>query len=153
MMMVAMTGFAMQQAEAANIRGKIVDATDKSPLSEASIRLVKASKDSTYVAGSTDKVSISKAQAQDDYDNTGVANRLTNVMTNRMSVIASYAGTSAATDDQSYLGKLITEMQTKMNNFKTLMQSYENSLYKKYDAMEVALSKLGAQLGYITGGN
>ena len=47
MMMVAMTGFAMQQAEAANIRGKIVDATDKSPLSEASIRLVKASKDST----------------------------------------------------------------------------------------------------------
>ena len=51
MMMVAMTGFAMQQAEAANIRGKIIDATDKSPLSEASIRLVKASKDSTYVAG------------------------------------------------------------------------------------------------------
>ena len=47
MMMVAMTGFAALQAEAANIRGKIVDATDKSPLSEASIRLVKASKDST----------------------------------------------------------------------------------------------------------
>lgn len=116
-------------------------------------QLFASDQDSTYVAGSTDKVSISKAQAQDDYDNTGVANRLTNVMTNRMSVIASYAGTSAATDDQSYLGKLITEMQTKMNNFKTLMQSYENSLYKKYDAMEVALSKLGAQLGYITGGN
>ena len=51
MMVMAVTGFAALQAEAANIRGKIVDATDKSPLSEASIRLVKASKDSTYVAG------------------------------------------------------------------------------------------------------
>ena len=31
------------------------------------------------------------------------------------------------------------------------MKSYENKLYDKYDAMEVALSKLGAQLSYITG--
>ncbi len=116
-------------------------------------QLFASDQDSSYVAGSADKVVISKEQQKDDFNNTGVANRLTNVMTNRMSVISSYAGTSAATDDQSYLGKLITNLQTKMSNFKTMMQSYENVLYKKYDAMEVALSKLGAQLGYITGGN
>ena len=34
-----------------------------------------------------------------------------------------------------------------------MMDAFESALYKKYDAMEVALSKLGAQLGYITGGN
>ena len=116
-------------------------------------QLFASDQDSSYVAGSADKVVISKEQQKDDFNNTGVANRLTNVMTNRMSVISSYAGTSAATDDQSYLGKLITNLQTKMSNFKTMMQSYENVLYKKYDAMEVALSKMGAQLGYITGGN
>ena len=51
MLVAAVIGFAGMEAEAANIRGKIVDATDKSPLPEATVRLVKATKDSTYVAG------------------------------------------------------------------------------------------------------
>ena len=51
LLVVAVMGFAGMDALAANIRGRIVDAADKSPLAEATVRLVKASKDSAYVAG------------------------------------------------------------------------------------------------------
>ena len=51
LLVAAVLGFAGMQALAADVRGRIVDAADKSPLAEATVRLVKASKDSTYVAG------------------------------------------------------------------------------------------------------
>lgn len=114
-------------------------------------QLFASDQDSSYEAGSGTTTKLTAYQQKDDYKNTGVANRLYNAMTNNMSIFESYAGTSKSTDDQSYLGKLITSMQTKMTNFQTLMKSYEDKLYDKYDAMEVALSKLGTQLSYITG--
>ena len=67
--------------------------------------------------------------------------------------ISDIAGVSTETNDQSYLGKMITQMQNKMSTFKTMMNAYEKQLFKRYDAMEVALSKLGMQLNYITGYN
>jgi flagellar capping protein FliD len=89
---------------------------------------------------------------QDDYNNRGIANRLYfNAITDSMKDISDYAGTSADTDDQSSLGKMITNLQTKMSTFKTQMNAYENTLYNKYDAMEVAISRLNAQLGTVTG--
>lgn len=114
-------------------------------------QLFASDQDSTYVAGSTNKNQADTYTSKSDYLNTGIANRLYNAMTTNISNLESYAGTSKETDDQSYLGKLITNMNTKMTSFQTLMKSYESKLYKKYDAMEVALSKLGAQLSYITG--
>ena len=114
-------------------------------------QLFASDQDSSYIAGSTNTNKLTAYEKKDDYKNTGIANRLYNAMTENMSIFEDYAGTSKATDDQSYLGKLITNMQTKMTNFQTLMKSYENKLYDKYDAMEVALSKLGTQLSYITG--
>ena len=114
-------------------------------------QLFASDQDSSYIAGSTNTNKLSSYEKKEDYKNTGIANRLYNAMTENMSIFEDYAGTSKATDDQSYLGKLITNMQTKMTNFQTLMKSYENKLYDKYDAMEVALSKLGTQLSYITG--
>ncbi|MDD3115493.1 MAG: flagellar filament capping protein FliD [Anaerovibrio sp.] len=116
-------------------------------------QLFASDQDSTYVAGSTDKNQSNNTayNKKNDYLNTGVANRLYNVMTENMTVIEKYAGTSTATNDESYLGKLITNNKTRMTSFQTLMKAYESNLYKKYDAMEVALSKLGAQLSYITG--
>jgi len=65
----------------------------------------------------------------------------------------SYAGTSTEIDDSSELGNLIRDMQTKMSNFKTMMTAFENTLYKKYDAMEIAIQRMSVSLGYITGGN
>ena len=114
-------------------------------------QLFASDQDSSYIAGSTNTNKLTSYEKKEDYKNTGIANRLYNAMTENMGIFEDYAGTSKATDDQSYLGKLITNMQTKMTSFQTLMKSYENKLYDKYDAMEVALSKLGAQLSYITG--
>ena len=114
-------------------------------------QLFASDQDSSYIAGSTNTNKLTAYEKKEDYKNTGVANRLYNAMTDNMSIFENYAGTSKATDDQSYLGKLISNMQTRMTSFQTLMKSYENKLYDKYDAMEVALSKLGAQLSYITG--
>ncbi|KHM51703.1 hypothetical protein NZ47_09025 [Anaerovibrio lipolyticus] len=139
-----------------NTKGHLTIDTDKLKKALADdpdcvYQLFASDQDSTYIAGSTNKNKITTAQSRMDYANTGVANRLYNVMTNHMSKISDIAGTSKDTDDQSYLGKLITNMQTKMKSFKTLMSSYENKLYKRYDAMEVALSRLNMQLGYISG--
>lgn len=107
--------------------------------------------DSSYVAGSTNKKSITSAQKRLDYANTGIANRLTNVMKEGLITVSDHAGTSKDVNDQSYLGKLITNLQTKMSTFKTQMNAYESMLYKRYDAMEVALQSFGTQLNYITG--
>ena len=139
-----------------NTKGHLTIDTDKLKKALADdpdcvYQLFASDQDSTYIAGTTNKNKITTAQSKLDYANTGVANRLYNVMTNHMSKISDIAGTSKSTDDQSYLGKLITNMQTKMSNFKTMMTAYENKLYKRYDAMEVALSRLNMQLGYISG--
>ena len=91
---------------------------------------------------------------QDDYKNTGIANRLYfTSMTDGLKSISSYAGTSEETDDQSSLGKLITNLQTKMSTFKTQMDAYETLLYKRYDAMETAIAQLSKQLSTVTGSN
>ena len=44
-------GVAGYDAEAAVIKGRIVDANDKTGLTDATVRLVKASRDSAFVAG------------------------------------------------------------------------------------------------------
>ena len=87
-----------------------------------------------------------------DYNSMGIAQRLGDVMTSSMKEVKTYAGESAEIADGSTLGNLMQELQTKMSNFKTMMSAFESKLYKKYDALEVALSQLGTQLNYITGG-
>lgn len=113
-------------------------------------QLFASDQDSSYIAGSTNTKKLSSYEKKVDYQNTGVANRLYNIMGTYMDTLEDYGGTSTSTDDESYLGKLITSMQEKMSNFKTLMESYQDKLYEKYDAMEVALSNLGTQLSYIS---
>lgn len=115
-------------------------------------QLFASDQDSSYIEGTTNKKKISEGQKKEDFKNTGIAWRLSNVMDKYSSTISDIAGVSKDTSDQSYLGKLITNMQTRMSKFKTMMSAYESQLFKRYDAMEVALSKLGAQLSYITGG-
>ena len=91
-------------------------------------------------------------QDSNNFDGNGVAQRLGDVFTAGIKSIRERAGTDDTTNDDSDLGVLMRELQTKMDNFKKLMDDFENKLYKKYDAMEVALSRLGVQLNYITGG-
>lgn len=120
---------------------------------DCAYQLFASDQDSSYIAGSTSKKPLTENQKRSDYANTGVASRLYNVMSEYKTKISDIAGVSTETNDQSYLGKMITQMQNKMSTFKNMMNAYEKQLFKRYDAMEVALSKLGMQLNYITGYN
>ena len=120
---------------------------------DCAYQLFASDQDSSYIAGVTSKKPLTESQKRSDYANTGVASRLYNVMSEYKTKISDIAGVSTETNDQSYLGKMITQMQNKMSTFKTMMNAYEKQLFKRYDAMEVALSKLGMQLNYITGYN
>ena len=91
--------------------------------------------------------------AASDYDNSGIANRLYDKVIEGYKDIKTYAGTSSETDDSSTLGTLILNLKTKMSDFKTQMDAYEDLLYKKYDAMETAISNLSSQLSIVTGSN
>ena len=93
-----------------------------------------------------------KIGKNDTFSENGVAQRLGDVFSDGLKLIRQRAGTDDGTSDDSDLGVLMRNLQTRMSNFKKMMDSFEDKLYKKYDAMEVALSRLGMQLGYITGG-
>lgn len=119
--------------------------------SDCVYKIFASDQDSAYVAGQSAKKPINNVQKKLDYQNTGLANRLYNAMTDFKKNVEDYAGTSNESNDQSYLGKLLTNLQTKMSTFKTQMNAFESMLYKKYDAMESALQGFGVQLNYITG--
>ena len=94
---------------------------------------------------------ISTLSEDDDFDQNGLAQRLGDVMVEATKLIKDRAGTDDSINDDSDLGSLMRELQNKMSDFKKLLDAFEERLYKKYDAMEVALATLGTQLSYITG--
>lgn len=99
----------------------------------------------------TDSDGNPMTKTDDRYAYNGIANRLGNVLTNGMKNLRTVAGSSSSIDEDSDLNNLLRELQTKMSNFKRLMDAFESKLYKKYDAMESSLALLGAQLNYVTG--
>ncbi len=84
----------------------------------------------------------------------GIAQRLTggigSVFYKATESIKSISGTSSDISDDSSLNVLLRNLQTRMSNFKSMMNAFENSLYKKYDAMESALASLGTQMNYVS---
>lgn len=95
---------------------------------------------------------FAKLDDNDEASGNGIAQRLGDVLVTASKNIKSKAGSSADITEDSDLNNLLRELQTKMSNFKKLMSSFEDKLYKKYDAMEVTLAKLGTQLNFIMGG-
>lgn len=83
----------------------------------------------------------------------GIAQRLGDIFTAAQKSIKSRAGSSADITEDSDLNTLLRNLQTKMSNFKKMMNSFEDKLYKKYDKMESTLAGLGAQLNFIAGSN
>ena len=94
---------------------------------------------------------FAKLDANDETDRNGIAQRLGDVFTASTKLIRERAGSSTDITEDSDLNNLLRELQTKMSNFKKMMSSFEDALYKKYDAMESALAKLGMQLNFVTG--
>lgn len=95
---------------------------------------------------------VKDEKGNEDTKYNGIAQRLGDIFTSAAKTIKSRAGSSSSITEDSDLNNLLRELQTKMSNFKKLMNAFEDKLYKKYDAMEVALAKLGSQLSFITGG-
>ena len=90
----------------------------------------------------------------DTFNNTGIANRLYFLsLSDGMSKVENYAGLSKEPNDQSTLGLKITTMKTRMQSFKTMMDKYQDAMYKKYDNLEVLIQKMSVQLSMVTGGN
>ncbi len=94
-----------------------------------------------------------KLDKNDESSGNGVAQRLGDIFTSSLKTIRSRAGTTTDISEDSELNNLLRNLQTKMSNFKKMMDAFEERLYKKYDSMESALAKLGSQLNYIMGGN
>ena len=80
----------------------------------------------------------------------GIAQRLGDIFISSMKSIKAVSGSTADVTEDSELNNLMRELQTKMSNFKKMMQAFETQLYKKYDAMESSLALLGSQLNYVT---
>lgn len=95
---------------------------------------------------------FSTLSKDDTFSENGVAQRLSDVMIDATKLIKERAGTDDSINDDSDLGSLMRQLQNKMSDFKKMLDAFESKLYKKYDAMEVALSTLGTQLSFITGG-
>jgi len=91
------------------------------------------------------------SQDLDNSAKSGVAQRLGDIFVDATKSIKDRAGSSADITEDSDLNNLLRNLQTKMSNFKKLMSSFEDALYKKYDSMESTLAKLGTQLNYIMG--
>ena len=89
-------------------------------------------------------------QAADNYSKSGIAQRLGDIMNTEMKSFKSVAGSSNLITEDSELNTLLRDLQTKMSNFKSMMNAFETRLYKKYDAMETMLASLGTQLNYVT---
>ena len=89
----------------------------------------------------------------DTFEQNGVAQRLGDVLNDGVKLIKSRAGTDTGISDDSELGVLMRNLQTKMSDFKKMMSTYENMLYKKYDNMETAIQKLTTSLGFVTYNN
>ena len=83
----------------------------------------------------------------------GIAQRIGDILTTASKNIKSRAGSSADITEDSDLNTLLRNLQTKMSNFKKMMNSFEDKLYTKYDKMESTLASLGTQLNFIMGNN
>lgn len=93
-----------------------------------------------------------KLDKNDKSSGNGVAQRLGDIFTSSLKNIKKRSGSSTDITEDSELNNLLRNLQTKMSNFKKMMNAFEDRLYKKYDTMEATLAKLGSQLNYITGG-
>ena len=133
----------------------ITSSTDQGHLTLDEDKLKKAlaaDPDSVYqLFTSSGEVTDSAGKTTTNYDKEGVINRIYDSVNTDMSVMKDYAGTSTASSDGSTLGDLILDLKTKMSDFKTQMDAYEDKLYDKYDAMETAIQKLSASMNYVTG--
>jgi len=85
-----------------------------------------------------------------DYDTQGIAHRLSTIMDDGISAIKSEAGITTDSDDQSYLGLKIQDYESQLKALNDLIDEKYNFYYKKYSAMEQAISNMQSALSSVT---
>lgn len=85
-----------------------------------------------------------------EYETQGVAFRLSDIMKNAMSEIEDQAGTTTGSDDQSYLGLKIQDYDKKLTSLQELIDTKYDFYYKKYSAMESAISNMQSTMNTLS---
>ncbi|MCW2278802.1 flagellar filament capping protein FliD [Heliophilum fasciatum] len=75
----------------------------------------------------------------------GIAERLYVSLKKAMDSIALTAGTTASSNDQSFLGKQIKSFSTRISKMEDRLLDIENRYYKQFTAMEEAMQKMNSQ--------
>ena len=86
----------------------------------------------------------------DETNERGIIHKLSDVAADAINKLKDQAGVTADTDDQSYLGLKIDRLDTQMTTLSDRMDKYRTSLYKRFNAMETAISQLNQQYSYIS---
>lgn len=86
----------------------------------------------------------------DESSERGIVHKISDVLNDTLSKIKSQAGTTADDNDQSYVGLKIGRLTTQMTTLKSRMDKQQSMLYKKFNAMETAISQLNQQYSYIS---
>ena len=85
---------------------------------------------------------------------TGIAYRLQNTLkqdaVGSSSLLYTIAGSSTAVYDQSHYSTQISDLTTKVSDLKDLLQGEEDRWWKKFTALEEALSTLNSQSSFLT---
>lgn len=100
----------------------------------------------------SDKTKTVNGKEVEDTSYSGIVQRISDIAVEANKNIKTRAGSTASITEDSDLNNLLRNLQTRMSNFKKMMNAFETALYKKYDTMESTLARLGTQLNYIMGG-
>lgn len=91
-------------------------------------------------------------QGSSENINTGLISKLSTEMTNAIEKLSTKAGTSkyssditAAFKSDSLMGKQLSDYTKRISDLQDRMDDYEDNLYKKFTAMETAISKYNSQ--------
>ena len=83
--------------------------------------------------------------------NRGIAQKLSDGVSSTISTIIDKAGmTGNKTDDQSYLGKRIDDLNDSLDAWEDRLIQIEDRYWKKFSAMETALNQLNQQSSWLT---
>lgn len=100
--------------------------------------------------GDASEIADESLRKETEYDRSGIAHRLSTVMTNGLSKIVAQAGMTDTNDDQSTLGLKIDSLSLQMAKIANEMDRRESELYKQFNAMETAIASLNQQYNFVT---
>ncbi|WP_102344873.1 flagellar filament capping protein FliD [Bacillus sp. Marseille-P3661] len=85
----------------------------------------------------------------DTYNEKGISRRLRDTLTSTIERITSTAGNEMRTNSQFAIGRELTEIEDRINNFDRILKQKEDRYWKQYTAMERAMQQSNEQMNYL----